>query len=430
MPETHTLSRADAARLWMSSRENPMVVTAVLPLDGALPLVDLRRLLRERLLVHPRFRSRIELPPVPWEPPRWHEVADLDLDRHVGRLALPRGSTDAAVERAVSGLASTPLSIRRPPWRAWVIDGSGQGSVVVVRVHHAIADGMALLGVLFAVSDEGEGTFPAPRDDDDDHRPKFTRASLPAPRALARGAGALGRIVLRGADHGITLEGPLSPHKRVAWSRPVDVAAVKRTAHERDAHVNDLVLAALSGAMRRSLSTPPSKPLHALVPVALGPATGDLGNRYASVFVDLPVHIEHPDERLSAVRESSQVARSGAGLSLGNALVDVFGAVGGVARRAGVKLLSRRASVVESNVAGPPMPLHVGGRAITALRFAAPAPGAIPMSASVASYAGGLSLTVMADAHLRVAPQDITRRFADELSALVNASPDGGHSPA
>ncbi|MEZ4410933.1 MAG: wax ester/triacylglycerol synthase family O-acyltransferase [Polyangiales bacterium] len=428
MTDPTALSRADAARLWMSSRENPMVVTAVLPLDGALDLAELRRLLRERLLGHARFRSRIELSSVPWEPPRWREVSEIDLDHHVARLALPRGSTDAAVERAVSGLASTPLSIRRPPWRAWVIDNAGHGSVVVVRVHHAIADGMALLGVLFAVSDEGEGSFPAP--EEDAPRPRFSRASLPAPREVVRGAGALGRLVLQRADHGITLDGPLSPHKRVAWSRSIDVEAVRRAAHEHDAHVNDLVLAALSGALRRSLSTPPARPLHALVPVALGPATGELGNRYASVFVDLPVHLDHAGDRLTAVREASRVARGSAGLSLGNALVDVLGTVGGVARRAGVKLLSRRASVVESNVAGPPVPLHVGGRTITALRFAAPSPGAIPMSASVASYAGGLSLTVMADAHLRVAPEEITRRFDDELSSLVTAAPEGGHSVA
>lgn len=425
MTEPTALAHADAARLWMSRPENPMVVTAVLPLDGTLAESALRDILRERLLVHDRFRARIDLPRLPWNPPRWREDPGFDLDRHVARVALPPGSSDALLAFAVSELASSPLPINHPPWRVWIVDGAGPGSVLVVRVHHAIADGVALLGVLFSLSDEGAGSLPPVADP----APVPTRASLPSASSLLRGVGTLAGLVLQGADHGIARGGELGPRKLVAWSKPADLEAVRQAAHAADAHINELVLAALAGALRRCFRAPPTRAVHALVPVALAHAAGDLGNRYASVFVELPVHVADPVARLGLVRDAARRARDSAGLSLGRALVDALGALGGIAHHAGVRLLSRRASLVASNVPGPTAALHVGGCAITALRFAAPSPGAIPLSASVASYAGKLALTVLADAHLGVTSEALARRFDHELTALVSALTADGANP-
>jgi diacylglycerol O-acyltransferase len=418
------LSHADAARLWMSSRHNPMVVTAVLPLDGPLDEGDLADLLRDRLLAHPRFRAGIELPRLPWNAPRWRDDPTLAIDRHLARVALPPGATEADLARVVSELASQPIPLDHPPWRVWLVDGVAPGSVLVVRVHHAIADGAALLGVLFAVSDEGAGALPS------DAPAHVTPTPLPSVAELLRGAAAFGRLLLQRADVGGLVSGRPGPRKRVAWSAAVPLEPVRRAAHAADAHINDLALAALAGALRRAPPSPPTRALHALVPVALGRSAGELGNQYASVFVALPVHVADRAERLRLVRDDARRAREGAGLSLATALVDVLGAVGGVAARVGVGLLSRKASVVASNVAGPPVALHVGGRAVTALRFAAPSPGSVPLSVSVASYAGELAFTVLADERLGVAPAALADLLSDELAALVaHPTPDGSPPP-
>jgi diacylglycerol O-acyltransferase len=418
-PATPALSHGDAARLWMSSRDNPMVVTAVLPLDGPLDLATLRALLGERLAARDRFRARIDLPRVPWNRPHWREDPAFSIDRHVARIALPPGSTEADLARAVSELASLPMPLDHPPWRAWIVDGAEPASVLVVRVHHAIADGMALLGVLFSVSDEGAGSLPPP----EAPTPPRPRASLPPAADLLRGAATLGHLLVQRADASGLLAGRPGPRKRVAWSRPVALEPVRLAAHAAGAHVNDVILAALAGALRRALGARRALltgSVHALVPVALARAPGDLGNQFASVFVELPLHVDAPVGRLSLVRESALRARESAGLSLGRTLVDLLGTLGGIAHHAGVRLLSRKASLVASNVPGPPVPLHLGGRAITALRFAAPSPGSIALSANVASYAGELSLTLLADERLGVSPDDLARFFVAELDALVS----------
>ena len=133
------LSPVDAARLWMGTGDNPMVVTAVLPLDGPLDEATLRRLLRDRLLVHDRFRARIDLPHLPWNPPRWREDPDFSLDRHVARVALRPGSTEADLARAVSNLASLPLPLDHPPWRAWLLDGVGPGPVLDLATQRRVS---------------------------------------------------------------------------------------------------------------------------------------------------------------------------------------------------------------------------------------------------------------------------------------------------
>lgn len=423
-PATIALSHADAARVWLNTRDNPMVVTAVLPLDGPLDTVVLRDLLRARLLIHARFRAAIDLPARPWNLPRWREDLSLSLDRHVARVVLPFGSTEADITRVVSGLASLPLPLDHPPWCAWIIDGVAPGSVLVVRVHHCIADGLALLGVLFAVSDEGAGELSAPVVASDS-----TRASRPMAAGLFHDAAALGRLLLQRADTSGLLAGRVGARKRITWSPPIDLEAVRIAAHAADAHVNDVILAALAGALRRALGAQPTRPLHALVPIAHAHAPGALGNQFASVFVALPVHLDGPVARLRFVRESVQGARATVGLSLSRTLVDLLGTLGGIVRHAGVWFLSRKASVVASNVPGPPRVLHLGGRAITALHFAAPCPGSIGLSVNVASYAGVLSLTVLADAHLAVPPEALARLFADEVTRLVSLLVPTGAPP-
>ncbi len=408
---TLKLDREDAARLFMSTRANPMVVTAVLELDGRLPEVELREIVRDRLLVHDRFHERIEVPLLPLRSPRWRDDVHFDLDRHVSRTALGQGEELAHV---VSELASRPVDPRRPRWRLWLIDRPDAGSALVLRVHHAIADGVALLGVLFGVSDEGDGAW----------SPTVTPVSRT--RALEEGdlvarARSLARTVARRADAPPALAGRLGTRKRIAWTGPIELSRVKQAAHAAGARVNDVVLAALAGALRLWLARHASltaQPIHALVPVTLPGDGAALGNHYASVFVPLPVHVASRLERIHEVEAVMRDARAHGDLSLGRTFVGVGGALGGRLEQAGVRFFSRKASIVASNVPGPPTKLHLGGHTIESIVFASPAPGAIALSASAFSYAGALRLTISADAHLVHDARSIAHDFEVEVAAI------------
>jgi hypothetical protein len=404
------LDREDAARLFMSTRANPMVVTAVLELEGRLPEVELREIVRDRILVHERFRNRIHVPLLPLRAPHWDDDTSFDLDRHVTRTALGHGEE---LSHLVSELASRPLDPRHPRWHLWLVDRAGAGSALVLRIHHAIADGVALLGVLFGVSDEGAGTWVPPT--------IVPPSKTPPDEDIASRALSLARTLARRPDAPPALAGRLGTKKRVAWTTPLDLARVREAAHAARARVNDFVLAALTGALRLWLARHASlttDAIHALVPVALPGDGAELRNHYASVFVPLPVHVASRTDRIRLIGEAMQDARAHGGLSMGRTLVGVAGALGGRLEQAGVRYFATKASLVASNVPGPPVKLHLGGHTIDSIVFASPAPGSIALSASVFSYAGALRLTIYADARLVPDARAITHDFEAEVAAL------------
>jgi hypothetical protein len=163
----------------------------------------------------------------------------------------------------------------------------------------------------------------------------------------------------------------------------------------------------------------PRAAVHALVPVALEHRPGALENRYASVFVRLPVDVVGFADRVRAAREAMHEARAGAGVELGRSLVGAAFALREHVEHIGVRLLSRRASLVVSNVAGPTEPMHFAGRRITSVAFASPTCGSLALSASAFSYAGELRVTIGADTAVMPDPWPLARLFDEEIARTV-----------
>ncbi|MFO0744424.1 MAG: wax ester/triacylglycerol synthase family O-acyltransferase, partial [Myxococcota bacterium] len=141
------MSAVDAAWLRMDSATQRMVITAAFHFAEPLGLAEVMALLHERVLVHRRFRQRAVEPvahgPIgPLGTPHWEEVPDLHPGDHVHELSLPDDADDAALAEVLSELASAPLDRTRPLWTLHLIHGHGAGTVLVVRLHHAIGDGV------------------------------------------------------------------------------------------------------------------------------------------------------------------------------------------------------------------------------------------------------------------------------------------------
>jgi hypothetical protein len=336
-------------------------------------------------------------------------------------VRLPSGSGDEALAQALSQIASEPLDHDRPLWRLWLIDDGDGSSAIAVRIHHVIADGVALLGVLYGFSDEGAGSEPLV--------PTMSRAAPAfAPHAglghRAAGLGRIARLALRRSDTPTALAGRPGGEKALAWSTAFDVETVRRAAHRAGAHVNDVVLGSLAGAVRMLAlhgGAPVRNAVHALVPVALPHHDGALENRYASMFVRLPIEVEDPANRVIAARAAMDEARAQAGVEVGRSLVSAAFALGAHVEHLGVRLLSHKASLVVSNVPGPTEPIHVGGRRITSVAFASPTCGTIALSASAFSYAGDLRVTISADTAVMPDAWPFARLFDVEMRATLAA---------
>jgi diacylglycerol O-acyltransferase / wax synthase len=414
------LDPEDAARLWMDTPANPMIVTALLRLDGPLDFVTFTDLAEARALTRERLRARVGSlsPLLPFARPRWRDDRHPSIARHVEHVRLPPGSGDEALARAVSRIASEPLDPARPLWRMWLIDEGDGRAAVAVRIHHVIADGVALLGVLYGFSDEGAGVVMPSRQ---------APAAVPGAAAAHRLAGLarIARLAARRSDTPAALAGRPRGEKAFAWSTAFDVLALRDAAHHVGAHVNDVVLGALAGALRvlvaRGDAPPPRDAVHALVPVALPHHAGALENRYASMFVRLPIDVADPRGRVVAARVSMNEARAQAGVEVGRSLVTAAFALGAHIEHIGVRLLSHKASLVASNVAGPSEPMHVGGRQIRSIAFASPTCGSIALSASAFSYAGELRVTIATDTAVMPDAWPFVRLFEEEMRSTLAA---------
>jgi WS/DGAT/MGAT family acyltransferase len=144
------MSGVDTAWLRMERPTNPMMITGVLIFAGPLDPKRIRRVIADRFLAFHRFRQRA----VPSASGAWWETdEDFDIDWHVRAVALPGAADKTVLEAFVSDLASTPLDHERPLWQFHVVENYRGGGVLIGRIHHCYADGLALMQVLLSLTD-------------------------------------------------------------------------------------------------------------------------------------------------------------------------------------------------------------------------------------------------------------------------------------
>ena len=277
-----------------------------------------------------RFRQRAADPALtlgPWAAPEWAGDAGFALADHVSRTRLPAPGDQRASQRAASDLAGRPLRKDRPLWELHLLDGYGDGGALLLRTHHAIADGAAGCRsccrwpirrplVSTPVRDDTAGpVLPGPggrtagrvmaaarRAGSAAGDPgAMLRAALADPGKAAGLAGAaraeaamLGKLGFGLTAGRSRLQGPLVPGKQRAWTRPVPAEAVKTAAAATGSTVNDLMLTAITSALRRYLLEHDALAAEVIVivPVSLrpegAPLPAGLGNQSGLVFVPLP----------------------------------------------------------------------------------------------------------------------------------------------
>jgi diacylglycerol O-acyltransferase len=431
------LGAVDAAWFQMDRPENTADVLALLTFRALPAEAKLRALLEERLLASPRFRQRAVAGGPLLGRPRWRDAGAVRLDEHLLLHRLP-SARGAALRDVVGAVASQRLDGGQPLWRIHLVEAP-DGGALVVKIHHCIADGFALVGLLLSLGDASapvgaRHALPASR-----RLAPWLDASLSA-RALLRRplsalrfarragevAGSLARIVALRRDPPTILSRPLTGRQRVAWSSGVPLRVVRRAARVRGATVNDVVVAAVTGALRSLLSAAGERvdalAVRALVPVNLRaspPAPGDpLGNRFGLVFLDLPVSAPSAAARLEQVRAHTARMKGRPDAVATLAALAVLGLLPARLEAPLLSFFARKASMVVTNVPGPRSPLVLAGEPVESAMFWVPHPATLGIGVSVLSYAGELRIGVRADEAVLADPADLVVRFEAELAAL------------
>lgn len=467
LPARVRLSPVDTAWLRMDAPGNLMMIVGVDLLEGPCDAPRLKRLLENTLLAYPQFRSRVVMDPSgAW----WEEDADFDLDHHLVRIGLPGKGGKAELQKLVATLAGQALDPMRPLWQFHLVENFDGGHALIVRIHHCIADGIALIGVLLSMTTDrpdapdpdlarparheaGEGDWWDPwlkpftqgtvkaLDATGDIASKVLQAYgavLSDPNLAGEAATEYARVAtqvskdiiglaLMQTDTATSLKGRPGGAKVVAWNEPLPLPDVKAVGKALGCSVNDVLLACAAGAIRGYLLARgddlEGAELRAMVPVNLrGPGKPkSLGNKFGLVPLLLPVGIEHPVERVLEVHRRMRELKEGYMPVIAMAILGMTGLAPRMVQKQVLDLLASKATAVMTNVPGPQQALYMAGSRMKQMMFWVPQSGDIGMGVSILSYGGAVQFGLITDKKLCRDPQAIIDRFAPEFENLVHA---------
>ncbi len=455
-----------------------MMIVGVALLAAPIKLADLKHALQRHFLTYRRFRSKVV---EEGTAAYWQEVP-VDLDQHVICQDLPPTATgphrsnamQAALEQRVGELAGCALDPKRPLWQMHLIGYGGDGrddsddpkrQALVVRIHHCIADGVALVGLFM-------GMFGAKRDAgflfvaDETHHAlhevnpwqevlaPVTRTSIAAienssamlsnylellgdadhmsehvqewGHACAKLAHDVMAISTMGNDSQTRFKGRPCGEKRVAWSAPMPLEEVKTMAHAYGCSINDILLACVAGALRGYLlykgdNVAEDCELRAMVPVNLRKAgeAQKLGNEFGLVPLVLPIGMEHPVKRLLEVQTRMTELKSSYTALVAMSMLGVLGVTPKPVQTEVQDYFTRKASAVMSNVPGPREALYLAGAKLDQVMFWVPQSGDIGVGISILSYNGAVQFGMVTDVAMVDDPEQVITRFAPEFEKLV-----------
>lgn len=451
------MSAVDTAWLRMDRPSNLMQIVGVMIFDGILDETRLRAAIEQRVLGFDRFRQIVRQQGGVYV---WSEDPDFHLDHHLRRAILPGAAGKAELEAFVADLASTPLNPSRPLWEMHLVDTAMGGQSLVIRIHHSIADGIALVDVLLSMADDA----PAPRlrsigkrrRHEDEHDPLWLALWRPATDAVLNAirvstnlwvkyvrfatdpqkaleytrlgsaiAGEIGKLALMSDDTPTRFKGKPGIGKRVAWSEPISLPEVKAVGRVLGCSVNDMLLSSAAGALRSYLADKGDPvddvEIRALVPVNLRRPEdeGRLGNRFGLVALELPLGVENPLARLYATRDRMLALKDSLQAPLTLSILGVVGMAPKFAQSKILDLLASKATAVMTNVPGPQQPLYVAGARLNQPLFWVPQSGDIGMGVSILSYDNRVQFGLVTDKGLVPDPENIVARFAGEFEKLL-----------
>ncbi len=456
------MSAVDTAWLRMESPSNLMMIGSVLILDQPVDIKRFKQVVEERLLKFSRFRQRVTHLD---EHPCWEEDPHFHIDHHIHLIGLPGQDSQEDLQGLVSDLISTPLNFTHPLWQIHVVEAYQGGSALIFRIHHCIADGISLVRVMLSLTDVG--AIPPPREHHEPN-PHNLMDSLFSPALhwlqheisvgeqilhegldliehpqhlldLAREGAAItsevARIAAMPTDPPTCFKGELGGRKRVAWSDSLPLEEVKRTAKALGATINDILLTATTGALRSYLlargnfqdSELNIARLHAAVPFNLRPLdkpVTTLGNQFGLVIVSLPVGIQQPLMQLEQVRNAMHSLKHSYQAQVFYGLLGLFGKGPSILEQTALEILSKKASLVMTNVPGPRHALYLAGSQVRQPIFWVPQSGEVGVGLSILSYHNTVQFGVVADQQLIPDPERLVKGFNQayrELKHLAKA---------
>jgi WS/DGAT/MGAT family acyltransferase len=473
---TKFLDPLDSAFILLENPGTSMNIGAVVELEPrneepAERFEDLKSVIAARIHEIPVLTQRVVRAPFDMTWPILVQDDRFDLDRHVVRVALPAPGTDDQLDAFVSEFLSRSLSPQRPLWQLLIIEGLEDGrAVLVVKMHHALADGVSFAETIANFFDISPDVRPpAERPDTNDEEPTVTTslgllrqgiARLKQhPQLILENLASWGSrfyeivrafasvVAVRGRRHATpdqpsifearrtSLNGAAGIEKTFLRTR-VPLGDVKRAAKVRGVSVTDFVMAVTSGALSRLMDERGEvlkKDLFAFVPInvrADGDAA-DLGNQISGMLVALHTDISDPEERVRAISHDSSKTVDEQRAHRARIFQDVPRVLGPTLLSFGGKLVSAFglfdhlpvANVMISSVPGPPIPLWLSGHRVMSAAPYGPLVGSISLNITVLGFGDNLEFGILGCAERMSDLAQLRDLIFEEATALIGVTP-------
>ena len=456
MPSTDRRRIGPVDTIWlnMDRPNNLMVITSLVFLESVPDWDEVLRIAQTRFVDrYPVFSQRPTSSLVPVGLPYWEYDPDFSLDRHMFPVTLEAPGDDATLQRHVEDCVHRPFDRRHPLWEVQLIDGYGSGAVVFFRIHHSLADGIALTRVLLSLTDgEAGGEDETPANVPADSmvgsltstgvnlaRQGVSQAlRLTTPRGMAetvgQGARATGvvRDLLTIDNPPNVLAGTPGIRKRIVWTRAVPLRPLKHVGKLAGATLNDVLMSAVAGALYRYQVERQATPvdLVTMVPVNVRPLDKplprELGNQFALVFFTFPSSTPGLLARLAETKRRMDWLKSSPESVLTFGLITAIGFSTPVLERYVVNFFANKAIGVTTNVAGPREPRSLAGVPVTGVLGWVPGSGTQTVGVCIFTYAGTVRIGFMVDAGVVPDPASLLVAFEDEVEALVRLGSSDG----
>ncbi|MBX3027379.1 wax ester/triacylglycerol synthase family O-acyltransferase [bacterium] len=361
--------------------------------DGGLDIDAIRAYVASRLHLIPRYRQRLATLPLQ-QRPIWVDDPHFNIHYHVRHTALPRPGDERQLKRLAARIMAQHLDRSKPLWEIWFIEGlEGDRFAMVSKIHHCMVDGVSsvdLLNVLLQLEPSSEihqapEWIPRPAPTVMDLAAETVEQLTTLPRSLgdavrrtisdAQDPRSDLRARLRAARDAFAdvrtvsatpLNRPIGPHRRFDWLR-MPLAEIKAVKNALGGTLNDVVLATVSGAIRRFLERHRVDVDHldfrVMAPVSVRSTDerGTLGNRVSAWMVPLPLDERDPRAALTRIRETTEQLKEKKEAMGAEVLAQVGEWTPSTLLSLASRMLTRALpfNLVVTNVPGPQLPLYL-----------------------------------------------------------------------
>ena len=436
------MSAIDAAFLYLERREIPLHIAGVCVFENTVPFDEFVDAIDSKLHLLPRYRQIVIEPTFHLGYPTWQDDPDFDIRRHIFHMTVDAPGGQAQLEALASRLLTQVMDRRKPLWDMTVVDGLADGrGAIVVRVHHALADGIAGASLLKIMLDPDPSAGKLRRSPRFRPLPAAPNGSLADAVASAvhsslesmiaaeavlmdfaqalfdtRTQEAFQKLLsllpeLTASSERFPFNKPCSGERTFCWTEfPFD--DIGRIRGKAGGTCNDVVLSVVTRAVARYVKLHGEKVkgrfLRVVCPVSMRRDDGgeSLGNQISFLPVALPLDIENPLKMLAAVAARTEIMKNARAAHL----VALMGAWLGAAPPPlqalfwgtipQVTLPLSLFNIICTNVPGSKTPLYALGRKMIAMYPHVPTGYELGVNVAVQSYDGRVFCGLTADAHV------------------------------